>query len=442
MPLNAGPRALRHRCRSAAPLATLHITNAWHPTSGGVRTFYAALIDEANRAGRRLTVVAPAERSSTERVGRFGRIHFVAAPAAPGFDRRYRLLYPHTYLPLAGGALHAILAAERADVVELCDKYTLPYLAALLRKGLLRGVPRPALVGLTAERFDDNMAAYVSRAPAARRFTRWYLRHVYGPPFDVHLANSEHTAAELRAALHDRPAGFIRVCPPGVGIDDFSPTLRSESGRAAMLGRMGATPQATLLLYAGRLSPEKNLKLLVEALRTLALSARGDFRLVVAGDGPDAGWLRSQASGALEGRILLTGPLDRPLLARLYASCDVFAHPNPREPFGIGPLEAMASGVPVVVPGAGGVLTYADDTNAWLARPESTSFAAAIRSAARGNPARVGAALATTKRFCWAVAARRHFAQYDAIHRELFGRTHRRQPAIAERADALPATPS
>ena len=152
---------------SRAALSSLHITNAWHPTSGGVRTFYRALIAQGNREGRRVTVVVPAERPSTEPVGAFGRIHFVAAPAAPGFDRRYRLLYPHTYLPPLGGPLHRILASECPDVVEICDKYTLPYLAAVVRKGLLRGVRRPALVGLTAERFDDNMDAYLSQRAGA-----------------------------------------------------------------------------------------------------------------------------------------------------------------------------------------------------------------------------------------------------------------------------------
>ena len=60
---------------------------------------------------------------------------------------------------------------------------------------------------------------------------------------------------------------------------------------------------------------------------------------------------------------------DRAELAKYYASADVFVHPNPREPFGIGPLEAMASRVPVVSPSAGGVLSYANPTNAWLAEP-------------------------------------------------------------------------
>ena len=64
-------------------LTTLHITNAWHPSSGGVKTFYGALLDAANEEGRRLILVVPSDRASVEPVGRFGRIHFLAAPAAP-----------------------------------------------------------------------------------------------------------------------------------------------------------------------------------------------------------------------------------------------------------------------------------------------------------------------------------------------------------------------
>src|SRR5690606_27800584 len=50
------------------------------------------------------------------------------------------------------------------------------------------------------------------------------------------------------------------------------------------------------------------------------------------------------------------------------------------EPFGIAPLEAMASGAPVVAPRGGGILTYANDANAWLVEPTGDAFAAAIRA--------------------------------------------------------------
>lgn len=403
------------------PLTTLHITNAWHPASGGIRTHYAALLDAANEEGRRLILVVPSERASVEPAGRFGRIHFIAAPAAPAFDSRYRLLYPHTYLPPFAGALKRVLALERPDVVEICDKYTLPYLAMVLRKGYLRGVPRPALVGLTAERFDDNMAAYLHDGRAAQRFTRWYLRQIYGPPFDLHLANSEYTAAELRAALPDRAPGFIRVCPPGVNADGFSPRLRSAGLRHALLRSMGGTDRSTLLLYAGRLSPEKNIPLLTATLARLT-ERGGDFRLAIAGDGPETDRLRALRDGPLAGRILLCGTQSREALAALYASADVFVHPNPREPFGIAPLEAMASGLPVVVPTLGGVRTYATAANAWLADPNPAAFGSAIQSALRGNPRRTNAALDTVRAFSWTGAARRHFDAYEAAHQAVVGR--------------------
>ena len=59
--------------------------------------------------------------------------------------------------------------------------------------------------------------------------------------------------------------------------------------------------------------------------------------------------LQGQAETRVPGRVHFLGHLpDRRQLASLYANADVFVHPNPREPFGIGPLEAMASGLPLV----------------------------------------------------------------------------------------------
>ncbi len=70
---------------------------------------------------------------------------------------------------------------------------------------------------------------------------------------------------------------------------------------------------------------------------------------------------------------------DTETLANLFANCDAFVHPNPREPFGITPLEAMASGLPVVAPNSGGVLSYANSENAWLSEPTAECFSEAIR---------------------------------------------------------------
>jgi alpha-1,6-mannosyltransferase len=402
-------------------VTTVHLTNAYHPASGGIRTFYTELLAAANRAGRRLVLVVPADRTDAASIGRFGRIEFIKAPVAPAFDRRYRMLLPHRYMPLPASAVVKVLEREQPDLVEICDKYSLPYLAAMLRKGWHPRVRRPALVGLTCERLDDNIAAYLSGSRLARTFARWYLRHIYGPPFDAHIAISEYTANELRGALYDRAPGFIRVCPMGVDVDGFAPSRVSRALRETLVRRTGGRQDTRILLYAGRLSPEKHLDLLVEALRILSVEGQGDYRLVVAGAGPLVDWIRGQATGVLAGRILLWGQIDRVELAEFYASCDVFVHPNPREPFGIAPLEAMASGIPVVVPAAGGVLEYATETNAWLATPTPGGFASAIRSAATGDERRLREASATAQRFRWSVVAGRFFSLYDELAGSLAG---------------------
>jgi alpha-1,6-mannosyltransferase len=405
-------------------IKTLHLTNAYHPTSGGIRTFYRALLARANTERRQMRLVVPGDTDAVEHVGEYGRIYFVAAPRAPAFDRRYRLLLPHAYLR-ATTRLREILVEEQADLVEICDKYSLFYLAALMRKGLAPGIKRPVLVGLSCERMDDNVAAYLGAGRFRRALTRAYVRHLYGPPFDVHVANSEYTADELRRALWDRSTDFIRVCPMGVESSAFGAVHRDAQLRKQLLEQSGGTRDSVLLLYAGRVSPEKNPLLLIETLERLVRPGRRpahparDYRLVIAGDGPSSRALQVEAEQFVPGRVLWLGAIsDRAQLARLYASADVFVHPNPKEPFGIGPLEAMASRVPVVLPSAGGVLSYANQQNAWLAEPDGRSFALAIRSAiASPDPVRVAAAFETARGFDWSRVTAKYFKLYDEIHR-------------------------
>lgn len=69
---------------------TLHLTNAYHEHSGGIRTMYHALLEQANREHRLMRLIVPASADGMERVGRFGVIYTILAPRAPVVDRRYR----------------------------------------------------------------------------------------------------------------------------------------------------------------------------------------------------------------------------------------------------------------------------------------------------------------------------------------------------------------
>jgi glycosyltransferase involved in cell wall biosynthesis len=251
-------------------LKTLHLTNYWHDTSGGIARFYTALLESANRRGQEMRLVVPSAKSWVETVGEFGKVYHVAAPSAP-LNPQYRVLYPTQFLR-PGSPLQQILAEERPDLVEICDKYSLNYLGALLRLGLLRGVDFcPVVVAQSCERMDDNFSSYVTSRTVGRKFSSFYMRWLYFHFFDHHIANSHYTAEELRPASKGHPVQRgVWVRTPGVDVDRFSPALRSEQIRRQLIEQAGASRESTLLLYAGRLVPEKNLPLLVETARELA----------------------------------------------------------------------------------------------------------------------------------------------------------------------------
>jgi alpha-1,6-mannosyltransferase len=413
-------------------IKTLHLTNCWHSESGGIATFYRELLHGAARHGRQIRLIVPGAHDRVEECGPFAKIYHVRgrpSRLSPG----YRLLLPHQYL-LPGAPVRQILTEERADLVECCDRYTLNYLAGSLRRGWIGRDYRPAVVSLQCERMDDNMATYVSRSPMAKSFCRWYLRWLQFPLFDHHIAVSDYVASELHevAQGHDVRRG-VWVMPHGVASSLFRPELRSPPLRVQLESTCGAAEGSTLLLYVGRLAPEKNLELLVETMALLEESCPGAFHLIVVGDGALRAGLERECARRIPGAACFLGHLaDRQRLAEIYANCDVFMHPNPREPFGIAPLEAMASAMALVAPHSAGVRVYANANNAWLAEASPAAFARAAQEI-RDNPAtrwaRQSAARATAERFDWDHVIARYFTLYDDLYALV--RDSRREPSLA-----------
>jgi len=403
-------------------LKTLHLTNSWHETSGGIATFYRALLDEANQRGHQMRLAVPGQNDCTEDVGKFGKIYYLQSPRAR-LNSSYRIIYPSQFLR-SRSKLRRIVAFERPELVEVCDKYTLNYFAALLRKQLLPALNyRPIVVGLSCERMDDNFRSYIGEIPLIlKTFCSLYMKWLYFPFFDHHIANSDYTAEELRTAAqgHLVPRGTW-VRPMGIDLGQLSPNRRSLEIRKHLLRQCGGSDDSVLLLYAGRLVPEKNLPLLFELLRRLSQEQTHDFRLVVAGDGIDRERWEKQCNEWTPGRASFLGHVkDRNALADLYANADVFIHPNPHEPFGIGPLEAMASGLPLVGPNDGGVTSFANARNAWTVDATVESFAAAVKDVAENEPLRnqkTALALETAQQYCWKKVAASFLDLYSALCR-------------------------
>jgi glycosyltransferase involved in cell wall biosynthesis len=107
--------------------------------------------------------------------------------------------------------------------------------------------------------------------------------------------------------------------------------------------------ERALLLYAGRISWEKNLRLLIQAYQGMDHTR---CHLVIVGDGPAMPEVKQELAGL---PVTFTGYLQGEELASAYASADLFAFPSQTETFGQVVLEATASGLPVVALRAEGV---------------------------------------------------------------------------------------
>lgn len=401
-------------------MKTLHITNSWHPKSGGIRTFYLAMLEAANQRGHEMRLVVPAEKTRVERVGQHGVVYHVEAPRAP-FSPSYRILYPHRAL-LPGSAVHRILQQEQPDLVEVCDKFTMNYLGGLLRVKLLPGIRfRPVVVALSCERLDRTASIYLGNRGAIRALAQLYLRWAYFPLADHHIAVSRFVADELRDVSdgHKVDRG-VWIGPMGVDVDTFSRAARQEGTRREVLSLVGGDDGTLVLVYAGRLAKEKNLELLFDAMEELLNRPWGErYRLLLVGDGDARQDLQRKAEARLPGLVHYVGHRSAPpQLANLLAACDVFVHPNPCEPYGIAPLEAMAAGVPLVVPNRGGVLSYATSENVWMAGATGPEFAAAISEVHDDGEMRarkVEAARRTAMANAWPAAAARYLDLYAEL---------------------------
>ncbi|EPQ32025.1 uncharacterized protein PFL1_00223 [Pseudozyma flocculosa PF-1] len=143
------------------------------------------------------------------------------------------------------------------------------------------------------------------------------------------------------AGIPDLPAAGFSL-PPAMATSSIN-----NSSSAA--GRIEVEPKdsKTVILYVGRISWEKNLRLLIEAFRLLPAGVRANAKLVFVGDGPARGDLTRLCSKlSLDASFM--GHQKGKRLAAMYASASVFAFPSFTETFGQVVLEALASGLPVV----------------------------------------------------------------------------------------------
>ena len=349
-------------------------TETFLPKIDGIVRVVCLTLEHLQRRGIQAVVVAP-EQGMREYAGaQVIGVPCVRNPVYPegrigfptlGAYRKVKAFAPdliHSFHPVnigMMGVVHGhwlhkpILSSFHLDIAHMAAHYGLPLLGALLRRLVT---------------FGFNQSAYS-------------------------LAPSRLMQAKMRAEGVKKVGWWQR----GVDAEQFHPRFRRADVRAAL---SDGHPEDVLLLYVGRLAPEKNL----EGLRAV-LENVPNTRLAFVGGGPQREALEAHFAGL---PVHFAGYRTGRGLAEAYASADIFVFPSAFESFGLVILEAMAAGLPVVstrVGGAGDLITEGE-TGYTVAVGDVQGMVEGVRRLASNAAvlkAAQQAARAHAERFDWSV---------------------------------------
>jgi glycosyltransferase involved in cell wall biosynthesis len=290
-------------------------------TSGGSDRFNLDLLDQLGRLGWQFTIATTIdgphdlyrayERRATDL---FPLAHFLPLPYQPLF-------------------LRYLIESRRPDVV-LISNSELGYRLTPYLRGVAPDTPILDFCHSEAEHW--NKGGYPRFSIEFREF------------LDLTLTASEH----LKRWMVERGGETqrIEVCYANVDTERFRP---SAAARDSVRSRLGLPPDEPIVLFAGRISEDKQPRVLADALARLG--KRGvRFTAVIAGDGPDRAWLEGELARSLRTTVRMLGSVEAGEVATLMAAADVLFLPSRSEGIALALYESMACGTPVVGARVGG----------------------------------------------------------------------------------------
>ncbi|WP_446897012.1 glycosyltransferase family 4 protein [Clostridium sp. LBM24168] len=299
-------------------------TDTFLPQINGVTNTLSKLAEYYEVNNIEYLIFAPGndiEKNESYNIQRFFSIKFFPYPEC-------RVAFPNTF------RLNTLLSNFKPDIIQLMTEFNMG--VAGLKYGKKHGIP-------TVSNYTTNFCQYLNSYNLNfLNYYMWtYLRWFHNQN-DLTLCPSEEAKLYLKREGISNTDIFSR----GVDSEKFKPELRSDDLRK----KLGINDKL-VFLYVGRVSPEKNLDILIDAYKEVYSKYKDKIALVITGEGP----YMDKCKNCFPEDTIFTGFKKGRELAQIYASSDVFTFPSSSETFGNVVLEAMTSGIPVIGADAGGV---------------------------------------------------------------------------------------
>ena len=299
-------------------------TDTFYPEINGVAKTLKRLTDYLEEQNIEVKVFAPSainnEYASTN-IQRFKSLPFFLYPEC-------RLAFPNVF------HIKTELQKFSPDLIHVATPFNMGLCGVYYAKKL--NIP---LVGSYHTDFNYYLQYYDLDflSKYLWKYMNWFHR-----PFKKTFVPTNETLEQLKRE------GFmnLEIWPRGVDASLYHPyydklTVRQKYG----------IRKKYLLLYVGRLAPEKDVGKLLEIAKLLPNEINEQVQWLIVGDGP----MRTQLQNHAQPNMLFTGFLKGEELAELYSTAELFVFPSPTETFGNVVLESLASGTPVIGTNSGGV---------------------------------------------------------------------------------------
>ena len=302
-------------------------SDTYLPAVNGIATSMQLLTQGLREAGHEVTIFAPRFPNYEDEEPMVRRV--------PSF--RYMTL-PEVYVAVPGTPRTTwALRAIELDLVHAHSPLTLGMMAFITARA--RRLPLVYTYHTSLTDYTHYMKV-VGNTRLAIHATRWFSTATANLSDQVVVPSNKFKRVLGAQNVH-RP---VHAIPNGIDLSNFQNAAATGKVRA----RLGMKPDAPLLIFVGRIDPEKNIDFLFEAFDRIS-HRFPDAHLVLAGDGSARAGLEEQAvSLSCAKRIHFLGMIQRADLPALLHEADLFLSASTSETQCLSMVEAIAAGLPVV----------------------------------------------------------------------------------------------